>query len=159
MRDRIKELIDTYALQPHPEGGLFCEVYETPETREDGRRLAGSIYFLLRGEEISHLHQIDCEEIWYHHEGAGLRITMIDPETGAVSREELGADLARGQRHMVAVPKGRLFATEAVDKSGYGFVSCVTAPRFAYAGFRMIGREELKRLCPAEAEALEYLIL
>ncbi|WP_081677499.1 cupin domain-containing protein [Butyrivibrio sp. WCD3002] len=37
--------------------------------KKEDRPLAGSIYFLLTEDEISHFHQIDCEEIWYHHEG------------------------------------------------------------------------------------------
>ena len=151
--------IDAYRLQPHPEGGLFSESYAAPDATAEGRSIAGSIYFLLRGGEISHLHQIDCEEVWYYHAGGGLQITMIDPDSGAVTRALLGANPAAGQRFMAVVPKGALFASENLDKSSATLVSCMTAPRFDYAGFRMVARGELERLCPDRAAELGYLIL
>ena len=153
----VQSWIETYHLEPHPEGGMFSEVYTAPDAAE-GRSLAGSIYFLLRGDEISHLHQIDCEEVWYYHAGGGLRITMIDAD-GTVTRALLGPDIAAGQRFMVVVPKGVLFASENLDKSSATLVSCMTAPHFDYAGFRMIARGELERLCPDRAAKLGYLIL
>ncbi len=157
--ESVETWIRTYHLEPHPEGGLFSESYDAASTLSDGRQLAGSIYFLLRGEEISHLHQIDCEEVWFYHAGGGLRITMVDPATGAVTRALLGAEIDAGQRFMVVVPKGVLFASENIDKSSATLVNCVTAPHFDSAGFRMIGRDELARVCPAEAEQLGYLTL
>ncbi len=154
----VLDWIETYRLEPHPEGGMFSESYTSPDAAE-GRPLAGSIYFLLRGEEISHLHQIDCEEVWYYHAGGGLIVTMIDPETGEATRALLGPDAAAGQRFMAVVPKGALFASENLDKSRATLVSCMTTPHFDYAGFRMIGHDELARVCPAQAEKLSYLVL
>ena len=155
----IQAWIDAYRLEPHPEGGMFSESYAAPDATAEGRSLSGSIYFLLRGAEVSHLHQIDCEEVWYYHAGGGLRITMIDPADGSVTYAALGPDLAAGQRFMVVVPKGFLFASENLDKSSATLVSCMTMPRFDYAGFRMIARSELERLCPDRAAELSCLIL
>ena len=79
MRDkasRVAALKRACALLPHPEGGWFSEVYTAP-FEKDGRPLAGSIYFLLDGGDVSHLHEIDCDEIWYWHEGCGLKLTML----------------------------------------------------------------------------------
>lgn len=154
--ERTEELTRLYHLLPHPEGGSFAEVY-TSSAAVYGRALAGSIYFLLNGEEISHLHVIDCEEVWYYHEGTGLTLTLIAPD-GTVTRETLGADAARGERFMLTVPAGTAFASENADKRGYTFVSCMTAPRFSYDGFRLLTRAELERLCPREAGSLGYLI-
>ncbi len=155
----VREWIDAYRLTPHPEGGMFSISYDAADNTPDGRALSGSIYFLLRGEEISHLHQIDCEEVWYYHAGGGLVVTMIDPQSGSVTRALLGADFAAGQRFMVVVPKGFLFASENLDKSRATLVSCMTTPHFEQAGFRMIERAELFRVCPAHARELEYLVL
>ena len=138
----------------------------------------GSIYFLLDGTEVSHFHQIDCEEVWYFHEGCGLRITMIqDGQDGAeapsrkpqITELLLGGDTASGQRAMVVIPKGAIFASENLDPAGYSFVSCATAPAFSYEGFRLVKKAELKRLCeqsvcsktgpqtPADYEKLAHL--
>lgn len=127
----------------------------------------GSIYFLLDGPEISHFHQIDCEEIWYFHEGCGLRISVIEkPGSTAVRTLLLGPDAAAGQQAMAVIPKGAVFAAENIDPSGYTFMSCATAPAFSYEGFRLVRKAELKELCRSlcsgpEAgscfEALEHL--
>ena len=153
--DRTEQLINTYALAPHAEGGWFRESYTAPV--EDGARsIAGSIYFLLCGEEVSHLHRIDCEEVWYYHEGGGLKITMIGP-AGDVSCVLLGPDATRGQRHMAVVPAGTVFGSENIDKGSYTFVSCMTAPKFRYEGFSLVERAELLRLCPDADETLRAL--
>ena len=33
---------------------------------------------------------------------------------------------------------------ENLNTEGYTFISCVTAPKFKYEGFRLVPREELK---------------
>ena len=73
---RADELKRQYGLEKHIEGGWFAEYYTAP-FKADGRPLAGSIYFLLDRGEISHFHQIDCDEIWYYHEGCGMKITVL----------------------------------------------------------------------------------
>ena len=78
MNSRSDILKQQYNLQQHPEGGWFAEVYTAPFEIE-GRPLAGSIYFLLDKDEISHFHQIDCDEIWYYHEGCGMKVTILGP--------------------------------------------------------------------------------
>ena len=149
--NRAEELKRLYRLERHPEGGAFSESYAAPRRTGEGRALAGSIYFLLEGEDVSHFHRIDCDEIWYYHEGCGMRVTMIDPE-GRVSAVDLG--MAGDQRAMVVIPEGVIFAAENLDPAGYTFVSCATAPRFRYEGFTLIGRKTVERLCPGADGAL-----
>ena len=149
--DKLKE---TYNLQQHPEGGWFAEVYTAPFDK-DGRPLAGSIYFLLDKDEISHFHQIDCDEIWYYHEGCGMKITVL--ANGKKEEHLLGNDVQRGECPMTVIPKGCIFAAENLEPDGYTFVSCVTTPGFEYAGFRLVGREELRRLCPDCFDQTAYL--
>ena len=143
-----------YSLERHPEGGWFAEVYTSP-FQQDGRPLAGSIYFLLDRDEISHFHQIDCDEIWYFHEGCGMRITLL--LNGEKQELLLGNNLAAGQRAMALMPKGALFAAENIDRKGYTFVSCATAPAFRYSGFRLIGRQELQEQFPEFADGMLHL--
>jgi len=155
---RVEALKRAYRLEPHPEGGWFSEVYTAPFADAKGRALAGSIYFLLAGDDVSHFHQIDCDEVWYYHEGAGLRVTMIGPD-GAVSSVALGPDMDAGQVMMAVVPAGTIFALECPDKTGWCFVSCMTTPRFSYASFRLNPFAEIAALCPDRAEALRHLAI
>ena len=153
---RTEQLIAAYRLEPHPEGGAFAEVYTAPFQTPDGRALMGSIYFLLDGAELSHLHRIDCDELWFHHEGCGMRVTMIDPK-GRVTTADLGPDPDAGQRLMVAIPAGTVFAAENLRPDGYSFASCATAPRFRYEGFELIDEAALLSLCPGADVRLRRL--
>lgn len=151
---RTEELKQYYKLEKHPEGGCFCECY-TSEAFQGGRNYAGNIYFLLEKDEISHFHQIDCEEIWFYHEGCGMKITVISKE--GVAEYILSNKTDSNDNVMVAIPKGAIFAAQNLDPSGYTFVSCVTTPKFSYEGFRLVYKNEIKELCPDKAEEL-YLL-
>ena len=137
---RSAALIRAYALERHPEGGWFSEVFTAAEGGE--RKLAGSIYFLLDRDDISHFHQIDCEELWYFHEGCGLNIYIREAD-GSCRTERLGNDFDAGEKPMVSVGKGAIFAAENLDPTAYTFISCATAPKFSYEGFRLVPRCEL----------------
>ena len=167
---RVQELKEYYRLEQHPEGGWFAECYTSegtfarePVTGQEqaavpARAFSGSIYFLLDKGDISHFHRIDCEEVWYFHEGCGLKITTID-EAGNIEAIHLGSDISKGESVMAVIPKGVIFASQTLDPEGYCFVSCMTTPKFSYDGFKLISREELKELCPDAPEdvlALAY---
>ena len=142
---RVQQLKDTYQLEAQPEGGWFAEVYTAP-FEKDGRALAGSIYFLLDKEERSQFHQIDCEEIWYYHEGCGLKLTVI--QSGVMEEFLLGPDCEAGQRAMACIPKDAVFSAENLAPEGYSFVSCVTTPKFRYEGFRLVPDSEIRKMYP-----------
>lgn len=148
---RIAELKKNYRLQQHPEGGWFSEVYTAPFER-DGRAMMGSIYFLLEGGDISHFHQIDCDELWYHHEGCPLRVTVL--HDGACKELLLGGDVKAGQQAMAMIPAGAIFAAENLEPDGYSFLSCATTPAFRYEGFRLVSQAEITAIPCARPELL-----
>lgn len=152
--ERSKELIERYTLQAHPEGGYFNEVYTAPFMFSDTRETGGSIYFLLDKNDISHFHVIDCDEIWYYHEGCGMRITMIDQD-GKVSYADLGMNIEKKEMAMVVIPKGVIFAAENLDKDEYTFVSCATTPQFQYQGFRLVKESEVA----CDTKDMKYLFM
>ena len=151
---RADELKELYQMGRHVEGGSFIEAYTAPFTR-DGRPMAGSIYYLLDAGEVSRFHEIDCDELWYYHEGCGMRITAL---TSGEKREFLlGGDAAAGQRACVVIPAGSVFAAENLRSDGFTFVSCITVPKFSEGAYRLIGRDELKSRFPADCDALAHL--
>lgn len=151
---RSEELKEAYNLEKHQEGGWFSEVYTSTEEK-NGRHLAGSIYFLLDKGEVSHFHQIDCDEIWYYHEGCGMKITVL----GETDEKEyfLGADVEKGERHMAVIPKGSIFAAENLRKDSFTLVSCVTSPKFMYDGFRLLDKKEIKEKFPDVSDNIIHL--
>ena len=154
MSIRTDELKEVYKLEQHPEGGWFAEVYTAP-FEKNGRPLAGSIYFLLDAGEISHFHEIDCDEIWYYHEGCGMKITVLTKE----GRQELllGSRVDAGERAMAVIPAGAIFGAENLEPAGFTFVSCATTPNFTYEGFRLVGKEEIREKYPEIAGEIGYL--
>jgi len=154
MKQRAEILKEAYGLQAHVEGGFFSEVYTAP-FEQDGRSICGSIYFLLDSGEISRFHVIDCDEIWYYHEGCGMKITVLTD--GKKEERLLGNNVRKGESPMAVIPKGCAFAAENLEPEGYTFVSCVTTPGFEYAGFRLIGREELRQRYPDCFDEMAYL--
>jgi predicted cupin superfamily sugar epimerase len=150
--DRANELKKKYSLERHPEGGWFSEVYTSP-FEHGTRAFMGSIYFLLEGDDMSHFHQIDCDEIWYHHEGCALKITLIID--GNVSELIIGA--GEGHTAMAVIPKGAIFAAENLEKTGYCFMSCATTPKFTYDGFILVDDAEIASICPSKIEGIRHL--
>ena len=154
MSQRSDILKEMYHLERHVEGGFFHEAYTAP-FEQDGRALAGSIYYLLDAGEISRFHQIDCDEIWYFHEGCGMRIIAL---SGGEKREYLlGGNPDRDERASVVIHKGCIFAAENLESEGFTFVSCVTVPKFAHSGYRLIGRSEIREKYPLYSGEIEHL--
>ena len=154
MSQRSEEIKKTYHLGLHEEGGSFSEVY-TASFAHDGRAMAGSIYYLLEKGEHSRLHRIDCDEIWYYHEGCGMKITAL---SGGEKREYLlGGDLSRGERAIVVVPAGCVFAAENLDPDGFTFVSCLTVPKFSHDGYLLVDKAALRKDYPQFYEELAHL--
>jgi hypothetical protein len=61
--DRIIALLD---LKPHPEGGYFRETFRD-EVGASGRAHSTTIYFLLKGGEISRWHRVNAAEVWHFY--------------------------------------------------------------------------------------------
>lgn len=155
-KQRIEELINTYNLLQHPEGGYYAETYRGK--KDFGNRAnATSIYFLLGENDISHLHSIKSDELWFHHEGDPLKIHMISPE-GEYSFELLGSDLSKGQKHQVMVPANYIFGSEVLKgENGFGFVGCVVSPGFDFEDFKLYSEEEILAIIPEEKELANRL--
>jgi predicted cupin superfamily sugar epimerase len=151
-------LIETLGLSAHPEGGFFRRVYSAPFAYLEDRACGGSIYFLLRGGDVSHFHRIDCDELWYFHRGCGLRICCID-EAGQVRFSELGPAPEQGQAPMVLLPAGTIFAAENLDKAGFTLLSCATLPQFSYGGFTLFNRRELLERFPQHEALIRRLAM
>ena len=62
-----------------------------------------------------------------------------------------------GQEAMAIIPKGAIFAAENIDKDSFCFMSCATAPKFTYDGFRLVDDNEIKDICPNEYEKIRHL--
>lgn len=140
--------IDTLQLEPHPEGGYYKEIYQSPQTHEtaDGRvrPLATSIYFLLTKENPSRFHRLTADELWYFHQGDALTVHMIYPD-GRYGTIRLGPDAAKGEVLQAVVPTQTIFGS-CVENGQFALVSCMVSPGFDYADFELFTQKQLLAL-------------
>jgi uncharacterized protein len=142
MTDRplLAEQLD---LQPHPEGGWFRETWRSavtfrPEGYEGERSAATAIYFLLCPGEESAWHVVRSDELWLWHAGGPLTLRLggsgAAPANTAVIT--LGGNVGRGQRPQAIIPGGN-WQSAAPAGQAPALVSCVVAPGFDFADFRL----------------------
>ena len=126
-------LIRTLGMARHPEGGWYVETFRAASAAGE-RSAVTAIYFLLEHGQRSHWHTVDAAEIWLWHAGSPLHL-LLSADGCATETILLGADFATGQRPQAVVPVGVWQAAES--RSGWSLVSCIVAPAFDFAGFRM----------------------
>jgi uncharacterized protein len=150
-------------LIPHPEGGFFREIYRSsisvekkmlPLGYKDSRRLATSIYYLLRSEDISHFHRLRSDELWYYHFGSGVRIVIIDQE-GHKQTKLLGPKIEKAEHMQVLIPAGTIFGAEVIDSDSFSLIGCAVTPGFEFEDFEMFNKEDLLQAYPKQAEIIE----
>ncbi|HET8682889.1 MAG TPA: cupin domain-containing protein [Micromonosporaceae bacterium] len=139
-RPPLAERLD---LAPHPEGGWFRETWRStvvfsPEGYDGPRSAATAIYFLLYPGERSRWHVVRSDELWFWHLGGPLELRLggagEQPSSGDVVL--LGGDVAAGQRPQARVPGG-VWQSAVPAGQAPVLVSCVVAPGFDFADFRL----------------------
>lgn len=155
--ERIKELIEKYKLQPHPEGGFYSETYRSSEmvdTKNGQRNLMTVIYFLLTSADISRFHVIESDELWFHHEGSDLTIHILN--ASGYQKLLLGnSHQAAQSQHLVQ--KRNIFGSTIDTYGSYVLVSCVVAPGFDFDDFKLMSKKELLDNYPDYFEIIERL--
>jgi predicted cupin superfamily sugar epimerase len=126
------QIIDLLQLEPHPEGGHYRQTWEAEGA---GRPTGTSIYFLLKGDEVSHWHRVDATEIWHFYAGSALILSISPTDQGPVSHQTLGPDLAEGQRPQIIVPTDHW--QSARSTGAWTLVGCTVSPGFNFDGFTL----------------------
>lgn len=152
----INKIVETLDLFPHPEGGYYRETYRSEEIKGK-RNLITSIYFLLTSEQISHLHRIKSDEIWYYHGGSPLIVHILD----AFGHHEhiVGNDLEKGYLPQFLVPKNTIFGSTVLEKNSFSLVSCVVSPGFDFADFELFKKDELLEAYPMHKDIIQKLAI
>lgn len=153
---RLAELRRTLALQPHPEGGAYREVFRSAArvATSDGRGARSAlttIDFLLAAGEHSAWHRVASDEVWHLLEGGPLRLWLLPPALDRIDEVVLApVGAGRAPRHVV--PAGWWQAAEPAGD--FAYVGATVGPGFEFADFTF-GREQatlhaaLARLQPA----------
>lgn len=153
--DSASYWIEKLALQPHPEGGYYKEVFRsgTVVSKQDKTYQAlTSIYFLLTKKSPSMFHSIESDEIWYYHAGNPVHIYTLNSKRGA---NTLSLGNNDGQQFQAVVLAGDIFAAESMGDKPFSLVSCAVAPGFEFEEFRLHSRQELLTEHPNHKELIE----
>jgi uncharacterized protein len=148
--------IERLGLIPHREGGFYREVYRSadlisraglPARFPGARALATSIYYLLRGDQVSFFHRLRSDEIWCFGLGSRLTIAVIRP-SGELQEINLGKDFDAGEALQCVVPAGQWFGASVVASDSFSLASCTLSPGFDFEDFELGARDQLLNLYP-----------
>jgi uncharacterized protein len=162
MSTRVRELVATLGLQPHPERGHYAETYRAPArvsapTHAGDRAAATAIYFLVTADEpITSLHRLKSDEVFHLYEGGPLEILRLHA-SGRWDVARLGLDLAAGERPQIVVQAGTWFGTELVAGAWHCLVGCSVAPGFDFADFELAEGPELEAQFPEAAPRIHRM--
>jgi uncharacterized protein len=152
-------------MQKHPEGGYFKEVYRSsdiisngflPERYADSRNASTSIYFLLKGTDLSAFHKLKSDEIWHFYEGSPLTVHVIN-ETGDLAEHRLGDNPENNESFQIIIKAGTYFGAEIVNKDSYSLIGCTVAPGFDFRDFELAKRSNLLFKFPQHKQIIEIL--
>ncbi len=128
-----EQVIACLGLQPHPEGGFFCETFRDPATVA-GRSVGTAIYFLLKAGQQSSWHRVDATEIWHWYAGAPLAL-LTAGDDGKQHRTVLGNGLKTGQRPQAIVAANAWQSAQSLGE--WTLVGCTVSPGFEFAHFEL----------------------
>jgi predicted cupin superfamily sugar epimerase len=131
------ELATVLGLEPHPEGGWYRRTWAHPVTDGDGRALGSAILYVPPVDgSPSAWHRFDAVELWHHHQGAAVELTMwSEGDPSGATTVRLGADLADGQVPQAVVPAGAWQSARSLG--GWSLVGCTVVPEFRFETFEM----------------------
>jgi len=133
---RARQLIDTLALIPHPEGGWYRQIFKSDErvTRlSDGaeRSALTTIYFLLVEGTFSAWHRVRSDEAWHFYEGHAIEVLTRADEHAAPAVTRLDANQ---RMHVVRAHEWQAART----LGAYTLVACTVGPGFEFDDFEMV---------------------
>jgi predicted cupin superfamily sugar epimerase len=141
---QASELVAKLALQPHPEGGWYREVYRSPtrlETARGSRSAITTIYYLLERNQLSRWHVVQADELWHFYGGAPLELLQYEPASRKLVRHVLGhvagaVSASAGATAVAVIPTGVWQAARSLGE--YSLVGCTVGPGFEFADFRFV---------------------
>jgi predicted cupin superfamily sugar epimerase len=143
-----EKIVYSLGLKRVREGVYLRRVYESA-AEGGGRRAVTSVYALAARRAPSRLHRLDCDELWHFYAGHPLPVYTFGPE--GVRAQILGANVAKGESPLIAMPRGVIFGAAAEGFDDWCLFGCTCVP-----GFRPEGCEFFAADSPALAPFAEH---
>ncbi len=139
-------------LKAHPaEGGFFVETYRAtehipkealPPRYKDARPFGTAIYYLLTPDAFSTMHRLASDEVFHFYLGDPVEMLQLFPG-GSGRAVLLGADLEKGMRPQVVVPRGVWQGSRLVPGGRFALLGTTVAPGFDFGDYEHGSRQEL----------------
>lgn len=137
MNAEAERLVRELALEPHPEGGFYREIFRSPQvvvsTRGDRRSALTVIYFLLAERQVSAWHRLRSDETWHFACGNELEIELLDDAKRATTLY-----LGPSGPYAAVIPAGQAFSARVRAGTGFALVTCCVAPGFEFDDFELL---------------------
>ena len=152
-----EEIIERFKMEPHVEGGYFKEIVKSDIKYNEEQTLYSSILFLLGENDISHMHVLKEDELWYYQGGDDCTIVDID-ENYNVKFVHLGLK-SKNSLPQYLVKKGHIFGSK-YEKKKYTLVGCMVSPSFLYDHFKLVKKDDIKgKLDPKIYQKIEDMFI
>jgi len=153
-------------LTRHIEGGYFRETYKSQEkikkqclpTRYiDERHYYTTIYYLIKSGEVSKIHKILSDEVWYFHAGTSATIYIFGSNQSLI-RKQIGLNILEHEYPQVLVTRNTFFACTVNKPNSYILVSCQVSPGFNYDDYTIPEKNWMKENYPKYSDIIEKLL-
>lgn len=146
------EIIKHLDLKPlEREGGWFKFMYKSdievqqsalPSTFKKDHVCASYIYYLLKKDEVSALHMLSSDEVWFWLAGGTLKMRVSNTDELIHAKEILiGSDFIK--ENISYLVKGNTWQTTEVVEGDYVLVACVVVPSFDQEEYFMKGESNV----------------
>ena len=159
MTDDHRAVIAALGLEPLPvEGGLFRQIWQSPDRGVDGRPLGTSILAAFTDEvdSFSAMHRLPSTEIWHAAYGDPIRLLLLSAD-GTVSEPVLGREVLAGQHLQVVIPAGTWMGASLVSGGSFGVFGTTMAPGFVESDYEGGVAEMLVTQWPSAADRIRSL--
>lgn len=165
MDKKAEFFIEKLQLTPHPEGGYFNEIYRCkekiknnglPVRYDSDKNVSTSIYFLLKGNQVSKFHRLKSDEIWHFYSGSALTVHLIFAN-GNYNTIKLGNNFESGEVFQAVIPAGVWFGAMVNDIDSYSLIGCTVAPGFDFTDFELANRNDMLGSFPEHRNIIEEL--
>ncbi|MCX8019964.1 MAG: cupin domain-containing protein [Chitinophagaceae bacterium] len=156
MPDEFQEIIQTFHMMPHPEGGWYVRTSESKKKvlledflnqPEAERAICSAILYLLNEDEFSAFHRIKSDECWHFYDGGPLELFVLSESEG-LKVITLGKDWRKGHSYQFIVPAGCWFAARPAKGSVFSLLGCTVAPEFKFEDLELANPDELAEKWP-----------
>jgi len=145
------EIIEILGLKPLPEeGGFYLRTYEsqcTIQLERGLRNIGDHIYYLITKDQFSHLHLLQCDEMWHFYAGDPIEMILFDSESFDLI--EIGNTNLRNHRPQQLVKANKWQGAKLKEGGSWALIGTNAFPAYSQNDFTL-GKQEMFNHLPSD---------